>query len=126
MSLLHLVVMCARGVEPFPRLGRWDFMTNFINRIQTIACVALFAGAFALNGCGNGQPSTTSLHDAAKMNDPAAIKAALAKSPGGVDSRNSRNETALIAGAKVHALDGMQFLLDNGANINAQDSNNYT
>src|SRR5205823_13251537 len=34
--------------------------------------------------------------------------------------------TPLMAAAMVHALDAIQALLDNGADINSKDANNYT
>ena len=64
------------------------------------------------------------LHDAAYEGDGAKIKAQLATHS--VDEQNAAGLTALHVAIKMGDLKVAQLLLDNGADINAQDFNGYT
>ena len=78
-------------------------------------------------GCSHSYgPSTTPLHEAARLNNPQGVKAALSNGGGSVDARDSDNGTPLIEATKTGALDAAKALIDAGASLEAKDKYDYT
>lgn len=89
---------------------------------KALRMIGFFLLALAIaGGCHHSYgPSTTPLHDAARMNDPRGVTSTLS-SGGAVDIRDSDNGTALIEAAKSGALDAAKQLIASGAKIEAKD-----
>jgi hypothetical protein len=87
--------------------------------------VAVVAAACAASGCGDGRDHATAGRDlvgAASAGDVAGL-ARLLDSGVPVDATDDRGATALLAAVAADRRGAVQFLLDRGADVNAQAAN---